>query len=151
MRFSPLIAVLWLASGLGSLGVAITWHEAIANTIQLAYLALTAIGGALILLYQKKLSVDREGRDHERASTLAIELAKREAVLHTDLAVNRSVLDEVHARLDAVISQREHLMQRNDQLFEQLAHLVQRVEETRCVFPTAEGKARCVGLELPPS
>jgi len=148
MRYNPLIAGLWVLSSAGT--VIISWHDAIASAIQLAYLALTGIGGAAILLYQKKLSVDREGRDHDRAVTLANDVAKREAVLASDLSSNRSVLDEVHSRLDAVISQREHLMQRNDQLFEQLAHLVQRVEETRCVFPTAEGRARCIGLESPP-
>ncbi len=147
MRYNSVIAGLWVVSSAGN--VAISWHDAIASGIQLAYLALTGIGGASILLYQKKLSVDREGRDHERAVILAADLAKREAVLDANLRSNQSVLEEVHLRLAAVIEQRDHERHRSDQLFDQLSHLADRVELTRCVFPTAEGKARCIGLESP--
>ena len=60
-KFHPLIAGLWAISGAGTM--VLSWDEAVRTGIQLAYIALTAIGGAAILLYQKKLSADREDRD----------------------------------------------------------------------------------------
>ena len=148
MRHTPIIATLWTISGAGT--VIVTWHEAISSGIQLCYLALTAIGGAAILLYQKKLSVDREDRDTARANDLAGDLARKaqdEEVASTNM---HSALEEVHKRLDAVIIQRDHIMQRNDQLFDQISHLAERIESTRCVFPAADGSARCTGQDKPP-
>lgn len=148
MRSSPIIAMLWAISGAGT--VVVTWHEAISSGIQLCYLALTAIGGGAILIYQKKLSVDREDRDAIRARNLADDLAAKANADDSNALVTQSALQEVHTRLDSVILQRDHIMQRNDQLFDQLVHLAERIEKTRCVFPAVDGSARCTGQEKPP-
>jgi len=147
-RHAPIIATLWAISGAGT--VVATWHDAVSNGIQLAYLALTAIGGACILLYQKKLSVDRENSDNIRAANLAWDLAEKIKRDEIVVATTHTALQEVHTRLDAVIVQRDHLAQHNDQLFDQVVHLAKLVEQTRCVFPMADGSARCKGQEKPP-
>jgi hypothetical protein len=148
MRYSPAIACLWALSGAGT--VVVTWHDAISSGIQLIYLALTAIGGGCILLYQKKLAADRENSDNLRAAGLAFDLAAKAKADEIATIATRTALQEVHQRLDAVIVQRDHLAQRNDQLLDQMAHLVDRIEKTRCVFPLADGVARCFGQEKPP-
>ncbi len=148
MRNAPTIACLWALSGAGT--IVVTWHEAISSAIQLCYLALTAIGGGAILLYQKKLSVDRENRDKDRAQEIAMELVKKAQSDEFVAASTQSALQEVHSRLDAVISQRDHMAQRNDQLFDQISHLAERIEKTRCVFPLEDGSARCNREEKPP-
>ena len=61
-----------------------------------------------------------------------------------------TALQEVHARLDAVIAQRDHEQNRADQLFDQLTHLAELTEHNRCVFPV-DGSARCMGREVPPA
>jgi len=108
------------------------------------------LGGALIILYQKKLSADREDRDICRATSLAEDLARKAQYDLIATRTTRIALSEVHARLDAVIVQRDHLVQRNDQLFDQLTHIAERIEKTRCVFPMVDGSARCTGQEKPP-
>ena len=148
MRYSLLIATLWALSGAGT--IVVSWNEAIRSGIQLTYLALTAIGGAAILLYQKKLSADRENRDNVRAANLAWDLDSKAKTGQLIAVATASALEEMHARLDAVIAQRDHQEACADQLFEQLKHLAEITEKTRCVFPV-DGAARCVGRELPPA
>jgi 5-enolpyruvylshikimate-3-phosphate synthase len=148
MRYSPTIACLWAISGAGT--AVVTWHEAISSGIQLAYLALTALGGAVILLYQKKLSVDRENRDSVRAANLAWDLDAKAKTDQLIAVTTATALQEVHTRLDAVIAQRDHEAKRADQLFEQLKHLAELTEHNRCVFPV-DGAARCLGREVPPA
>jgi len=148
MRHSPIIAYLWAAASSATL--VISWREAAATAIQIATFALTGIGGALILLYQKKLSADREDRDICRAADLAYDLTAKMKADDIAEALTRSALQEVHSRLDSEIAQRNQLAQRNDQLIDQMAHLAERVERTRCVFPTIDGSARCAGQEKPP-
>ena len=146
-KFHPMIAMLWALSGAGTM--ILSWHEAIRSGIQLAYLALTAIGGASILLYQKKLSVDRECADAIRAKDLAYALDLKTNMDQAAAITTTNALKEVHARLDAVIIQRDHQEHRADQLFEQLRELTDRVEKAHCVFPV-DGGARCTGKDSPP-
>ncbi len=148
MRYTPTIACLWaMASGTT---LVISWQEAATNAIQLLTLALTGCGGAMILLYQRKLSADRENRELCRASILAEDLARKVEKDRSDYLSNANAVDEVRHRLDAVIAHRDHMAQRNDQLFEQVAHLALVVERISCRFPNSDGTARCFGEERPP-
>jgi len=146
-RVSPVIAALWALTGAGTM--VLSWHDAVRSGIQLAYLAMTALGGAAILIYQKKLSADREDRDANRAKDLARNLEFKSQVDAAAAVTTASALREVHNRLDAVIIQRDHQQCRSDQLFDQLRELTERVEKTRCVFPV-DDHARCTGRESPP-
>ncbi len=148
MRYTPIIACLWaMASGTT---LVISWQEAATNAIQLLTLALTGCGGAMILLYQKKLSADRENRELCRASILAEDLARKVEKDRSDYLSNANDVDELRHRLDAVIAQGDQIAQRNDQLFAQIGHLAGIVEKISCRFPTATGEARCTNLEKPP-
>ena len=102
-----------------------------ASWISLVNTGLLTIGGSVILLYQRKLSVDRESQHV------------------SDQLVSQQAFDAVSARLDAVIEQRDKAAARNEQLLDQLIELNRRVDAARCVFPVGE-KARCTGLEHPP-
>ncbi len=148
LHYSPTIATLWAISGAGT--IVVTWHEAISSAIQLCYLALTALGGGAILLYQKKLSVDREDRDAHRSQDIADELSRKAESDDLAAEFTKTTLQEVLKRLDAVIKQRDQLMHRNDQLSDQLLQMSERIDKARCMFPTADGTARCSGLEAPP-
>ena len=146
-KFHPLIAGAWALSGAGTM--ILSWEDTVRSGIQLAYIALTAIGGAAILLYQKKLSADREDRDSIRAKDLARDLEFKAQADAAAALTTATALREVHDRLNAVIVQRDHQEHRADQLFEQLRELTDRVEKTRCAFPV-DGAARCTGKEPPP-
>ena len=124
------LAALWAASG--SLFLASELPNSTGNALQALNTAVMTIGGTLILLYQRKLGIDRD------------------KVHAADKLISSDAFKEVHARLDAVIAQRDHQTKRNDQLFDQLLELNNRMDKIRCVFPTAEGTARCTGLEQPP-
>ena len=146
-KFLQIIAVAWAFSGAGTMVIA--WEDTVRTGIQLAYLALTAIGGAAILLYQKKLGADREDRDATRAKDLARDLEFKAQVDAAAVLTTASALKEVHDSLDAVIIQRDHQEHRANQLFGQLHELTDRFEKAHCAFPV-DGIARCTGKDSPP-
>jgi hypothetical protein len=129
-RMLSYLACLWAING-GLCIASETWAVKAVDGIQVINTALLTIGGTAILLYQRKLSADRE--------------VARQA----DLVMSKEAFCEVRARLDAVIEQRNRATIRNDQLFDQLVELTRRVERVRCVFPLADGSARCAGKDTP--
>jgi hypothetical protein len=131
------LACLWATTG--SLVIASEFPESRGSCISLINTMLMTFGGTLILLYQRKLSIDRE-------------------IAHnSDQVISKAAFNEVHARLDAVMLKRDYFIEqlriqteRSDQLFQQLTHLVELNEKNRCVFPLEDGTARCAGRENPP-
>jgi hypothetical protein len=123
----------------GSLVLASELPDSRGGYISILNTFLMTIGGTLILLYQRKLSVDREQGHRD------------------DAMISKQAFDEVHSRLDAVMIKRDYFIEqlriqteRSDQLFQQVAHLIELNERNRCVFPLADGSARCTGRESPP-
>lgn len=123
------LAVLWISSGT----MTVLSEMTLASWLNQANTVILTLGGSLILLYQRKLAADRAQARAE------------------DKLVSEIAFVEVKSRLDAVVAQRDHEQRRADQLFEQLAHLTEQFEKHRCVFPLADGTARCAGKEFPPS
>jgi hypothetical protein len=123
------LAALLLTSG----SVSVLADLSVGSWLSQVNTVLLTLGGSCILLYQRKLQADRD-----RAYA-------------ADQLVSSTAFNEVKARLEAVIVQRDHEQHRADQLFEQMTRLAELHELHRCVFPGPDGSARCMGREPPPS
>ncbi len=110
------------------------------EAISLLNTALLTVGSTAILLYQRKAAIDREIVRQKvivDAEALAMAMATTHRQVEAEGADTRALIHELHARLDKVVPQRNHLAQR----VETLEGLLERA---RCLYPRADGSASCV-------
>lgn len=89
------------------------------EAISLLNTALLTVGSTAILLYQRKAAIDRETVRQKLiadAASLAGALAANHRQMETEGTDTRALINELHARLDKVVPQRNHLAQRVETL-----------------------------------
>jgi hypothetical protein len=156
------LGLLWGACG--GLQLMASIESTTAGMIQAINLGLITLGSTAILLYQRRQAALRdeyikdraaglratEQKNDDRAADIAAALAMQQKQQGVAAADTQNLLGALHDRLDAVILQRDKQAARADQMFDQLVELTGRIEKTRCVYPAADGAARCLGMEKPP-